>query len=234
MGKYALDGTVFPTEATLSDFDYMQAHQHWTELIKVTMQTAIYEGWKAHHEQMVSDEHLRTSAQAWRRHNWNLHAQFMIRPYIINPTSVIYNQQYKRIHVNLLSEVVEAPSTSRGDPPSQRYPMLSSSSSFRPYDKDHERKSSSSFRNTREARPVLCVRCGHWRHRASACRNNDSTHSNHPIIVSWKVNKLVLKHGHHICLLFNVRGNCSPMSSPHPEHSCSLCGDLHHGAANCS
>ena len=33
VGKYALDDMLFPTEATLSDFDYMQAHQHWTKLI---------------------------------------------------------------------------------------------------------------------------------------------------------------------------------------------------------
>ena len=94
VGRYALDDMHFPAEATLSDFDYMQAHRHWTELIKVMMQTAIYEGWKAHHEQMVGDEHLQTSARAWHRHDRNLHAQFMIQPYIIDPTSVIYNQQY--------------------------------------------------------------------------------------------------------------------------------------------
>ena len=233
-GKYALDDTYFPTEATLSDFDYMQAHRHWTDLIKATMQTAIYEGWKAHHEQMVGDEHLRTSARAWRKHDRNLRAQFMIRPYIIDPTSVIYNQQYERVRVNLLSDAFESTSTSRGEPPNHRYPVPSSSASFRPYDKDRERKSSSSFRNTREAQPVLCIRCGRWGHRASVCRNNDSTRSNHPIIVSWKVDKLVSKHGRHICILFNVRGNCSSTSSSHPEHSCSLCGDLHHGAANCS
>ena len=62
VGRYALDDMHFPAEATLSDFDYMQAHQHWTKLIKVMLQTEIYEGWKAHHEQMVSDEHLQMSA----------------------------------------------------------------------------------------------------------------------------------------------------------------------------
>ena len=234
VGKYTLDDMLFPAEATLSDFDYMQVHRHWTELIKVAMQTAIYKGWKAHHEQMVGDEHLRTSARAWHRHNRNLRVQFMIQPYIIDPASVIYNQQYEWIRINLLSNAVKAPSASHGDTPSQHYPSLPSSSSFHPYDKDRERKSSSSFRNTREARPVLCIRCGHWGHRALACHNNKSTRLNHPIIVSWKVDKLVSKQGRHICLLFNVRGNCSPTSSPHPEHSCSLCGNPHHGAANCS
>ena len=118
----------------------MQAHQHWTELIEATMQNAIYEGWKAHHEQMVGDEHLQMSARAWCRHNRNLHVQFIIQPYIIDPTSVIYNQQYERIRVNLLSNAVEAPSTSHVDPTSQCYPSLLSSYSFCPYDKDREQK----------------------------------------------------------------------------------------------
>jgi len=43
VGKYALDDAHFPSEESLSDAEYMQAHKHWLTLIKISAEPSIYD-----------------------------------------------------------------------------------------------------------------------------------------------------------------------------------------------
>ena len=159
-GKWVLDDTHFPPESALSDPDYMLAHRHWIALVEATTESAIFQGWKAHHDKMVGDDLIRTSASAWRRHDRQLRSQFMIHPFIIDPSSSIYYQQFECIRLDLLSESFLTSALPRTIAPIRRTSSPSHASQHRPYDKDHDRKQSQSFQPSHEAHATLCVRCG--------------------------------------------------------------------------
>ena len=75
-GKFALDDSHFPSEHSLSDNEYMQAHANWILLLKATSDVEIHDGWKVHHDRMTGDPNLNKWALAWCLHNHQLHAQF--------------------------------------------------------------------------------------------------------------------------------------------------------------
>ena len=79
----------------------------------------------------------------------------------------------------------------------------------------------------------LCLRCGNSGHHANVCHSK-SSRADRPIRVTWKIDKLISKSGRALCILFNIKGSCRETSPTHHEHSCSLCGDTHHGAARCT
>ena len=46
-GKYALDQAHFPSEESLTDAEYLQAHKHLLSLMKICSEHDFYGGWKA-------------------------------------------------------------------------------------------------------------------------------------------------------------------------------------------
>ena len=56
---------------------------------------------------------------------------------------------------------------------------------------------------------------------------------NAQLLLNGRTNALSLsRSGKEICLWYNVKGTCTD-SCQHGEHSCSLCGESHHGVAQC-
>ena len=228
-GKYALDDSYFPSEQSLSDANYIQAHKKWVALVKLTADANLYEGWKAHHNIMMGYEDLVTWAPAWCIHDRQLRALFMTQPFFVDPKSITYRQQFKQACVNTIATTSQSSTH-----PDQEW--CASSSHYMPYDCDCSRKephTNDTFQPFSEVCPTLCLCCRNTGHHANMCKS-ESSQADRPIRVSWKVDKLVSKAGCSICITFNVKGSCQISSSAHHKHSCSLCGDPHHGATRCT
>ena len=88
--KYALDEAHFLLEDSLTDTEYLQAHNHWLTLMKVSAEPSIYNGWKVHHDRMCDDLDMLKWSWAWRSHDKQLHASFIDCPFIIDLESMTY------------------------------------------------------------------------------------------------------------------------------------------------
>ena len=123
-----LDESHFPPEDALTDTEYMQAHKHWLALMKISAESSIYNGWKAHHDQMCDDPDLLKWGHAWCLHDKQLCTSFMDHPLIINPDSSMYHHQFECTHLDLWTSM-----------PTQRSPwpwaVCSAYNHFAPYDK---------------------------------------------------------------------------------------------------
>ena len=94
-GKYALDESHFPSEDSLTDAEYLQAHKHWLSLMKISSEPAVYGGWKAHHDRMCNDPDMLKWSRTWQSHDKQLRSTFMDRPFIIDPDSITYCHQFE-------------------------------------------------------------------------------------------------------------------------------------------
>jgi len=97
--KYALDEAHFPLEDSLTDAEYLQAHKHWLNLIKVSAESSIYGGWKAHHYRMCDDPDMLKWSQVWHSHDKQL-CSFMDHPFIIDPDLTTYWHQFEHTCLN--------------------------------------------------------------------------------------------------------------------------------------
>jgi len=202
---------------------------------------------------MTSDREFLDWAPAWRAHDCLLRTRFMLKPFILDPFSAIYQKQFKQCKLNQALLGMRGSAHDYMCSPSQCYDVpkpasdkqrhqassLPTSPRYMPYPKPpHPSANPSatdhSFRDPQET-SLTCVRCGNKGHRASDCSAKRASHPECSIIVVWNQNRLETMDGKHICLLFNVRGACTSVTSDrHGSHSCSLCGDSCHGARDCT
>ena len=240
-----INKSTFPNEDTLTKSDFWQAYKNWLALVEIISGPIILEGWRSHHQKMISDRHFSNWFSAWRAHDRLLRVCFMSKPFIIDTRSPAYREQFERCCTDFsilgdsnppqaiprpVGSFSPRPSSSIRRLPSPPPPSPSPSPRYAPYAKDCL---PSSF-CTSDAQ-TLCVRCGFWGHKASACNATISSHPEWAILVQWHGGQLVNRNAKHICLLYNVHGSCQGISAGfHGEHSCSLCGDAHHGACACT
>jgi len=90
-----MDETAFVAEDKLSDFEFVQAYTNWFTLIDMVSDPVNEQGWHMHHKRMVSDRGLQDWAQSWCAHDQLLHSQFMLKLFIIYPSSATYKKQFK-------------------------------------------------------------------------------------------------------------------------------------------
>ena len=95
VGKKFLDETAFVAEDSLSDFEFGQAYTNWLTLIKSVSDPVIEKGWHMHHKWRVLDSGFQDWAQAWCAHDWLLHSQFMLKPFILDPSSATNEKQFE-------------------------------------------------------------------------------------------------------------------------------------------
>jgi len=147
----------------------------------------------------------------------------MANPFIVNPNHLSYANQLEHCcGTQTQSDSLAAATATRKESTS-----TSKQTHFLPYNK--HTPCPGSFQ------PTLCILCSTNGHKASSCQATTSNVFNQLIIVDWKSNQLISKTGKHIYLMFNVQGSCPSIgASAHDTHSCSLCGDSHHTACNCS
>ena len=221
-------------------FQTMSTCTHMVNGSSSTSDVEIHDGWKAHHDRMTGDPNLGKWAPAWHLHDCQLCAQFANQPFLVDLDSITYLQQFERAHVDFLAEEPVCSNCQlKGEGPSSR--LLTGHNHtlphYLPYDQSNKGPlSSDSFCSPcspHNPQATLCVRCRHYGHRAASCQS-DLNHKDQLIIVTWKNDRLVLKVNKPICLIYNACRSCHDHSMGHANHSCSLCADPHHGAAQCT
>ena len=210
----------------------------------------VEKGWRDHHKRMSTDREFLDWAPTWRSHDRLLCSHFMLKPFILDPSSAIYEKQFERCKLNQASlssrrsssEYMRSASGSSDTlkvPSSNLHPHASSlpnSPRYHPYPKPPTAVAAldGSFRPSSDT-SFPCMHCGHKGHRASECSAKHANRPERPLIVQWSRNRLESLDGKHVCLIFNARGTCSSTPSDrHGDHSCSLCGNSGHGAKDCT
>src|SRR5467141_199934 len=93
-GKYFHDEASFCTEDDLNDFEFGQAYTNWLTLIEMVSDPVVEHGRCTHHKRMTMDQEFLDWAPAWCAHDQLLHTHFMLKPFILDPSSPIYKKQF--------------------------------------------------------------------------------------------------------------------------------------------
>jgi len=99
-GKTFLDDTSFPAKDELNDFKFGQAYTNWLTLIETVSDPVVESGWHTHHKCMTSDREFLDWAPAWHTHDQMLCTHFMLKPFILDPCSTLYEKQFERCKLN--------------------------------------------------------------------------------------------------------------------------------------
>ena len=95
-GISTIDESLFPNEDSLSESDFWQMYKNWLALVEIISGRDILEGWRAHHQKMISDRHFSHWYPAWRAHDRLLRIRFMSKPFVIDTKSPPYKEQFER------------------------------------------------------------------------------------------------------------------------------------------
>ena len=205
VGKQSLDESIFPAENTLSELLFLQAYHNWLSVLDIVAMPEVAVGWYEHHLQMLHDQKILASFEAWRSMDKQLCTQFIEDPFVVDPSCNMYTQLFECARMDVFLAHTER-SFQGGNPHSFRGGYSSrggrndsstsqgSASRYIPYDKDIERhRHDDSFQEPK--RPTLCLRCGTISHRAGVCVTTQSNRTEHPIISEWKQNRLMSRFG---------------------------------------
>ena len=88
-------GVCFPSKDDLNDFKFNQAYMNWLMPIEAVCDPAVEQGWHAHHKCMISDMKFLDWVQAWCTHNHMLRTCFMLKPFILDVSSLAYKKQFE-------------------------------------------------------------------------------------------------------------------------------------------
>ena len=96
-----MDESSFPAEDKLNDFEFGQAYTWcWLTLIETVSDPLVESGWQVHHKHMTSDWEFLDWAPAWHTHDRMLRTHFMLRPFILDPSSTFYEKQFECCKLN--------------------------------------------------------------------------------------------------------------------------------------
>ena len=79
----------------LNDFEFGQAYTNWLTLIETVSDLAVERGWHDHHKRMSADREFLDWAPTWHSHDRLLRSRFMLKPFILDPSSAIYEKQFE-------------------------------------------------------------------------------------------------------------------------------------------
>jgi len=99
-GKTFLDESSFLAEDELNNFKFGQAYTNWLTLIETISDPVVKSSWCMHHKHMTSDWEFLDWAPAWHTHNQMLRTHFMLRPFILDPSSTLYEKQFECCKLN--------------------------------------------------------------------------------------------------------------------------------------
>src|SRR5882724_91786 len=91
--KPFMDKTCFSSEDKLNNFKFTQAYTNCLTLIEVVSDPIVEQGWCMHHN-MISDKEFLDWAQTWYTHDHLLHTHFMLKPFILDVSSLAYEKQF--------------------------------------------------------------------------------------------------------------------------------------------
>ena len=94
IGKNMLDITAFPSEASLTWIDFLQAYTNWILVIKSTCNDTVARGWYTHYDQMIADPDFVKWFLEWFK--WTKHSELNSHPhsqlFLMSTASCIFFQ----------------------------------------------------------------------------------------------------------------------------------------------
>ena len=100
VGKHFLDEASFASKDDPNDFEFGQIYTTWLTLIEVVSDPDMEHGWHPHHKHMILDREFLDWAQAWHTHDCMLHTRFMLKPCVLDVSSLAYEEQFKKCKLN--------------------------------------------------------------------------------------------------------------------------------------
>ncbi|KAJ7613012.1 hypothetical protein FB45DRAFT_729304, partial [Roridomyces roridus] len=224
-----MDVSDFPNEDDLDQATWTTCYNRFLTFVEVASGEKIFRGFAAHFNEMLSDPALATWFQAYRAFDKRVRAQFFTKPYIIDVKDGKYRLALQSAKDTFLlsykfsagpSGTSSSGSRGRGGKSGKE---REGGHGSKPYDRAPNRK-----------RPLLCFRCGRSGHSAVGCEESDPSRHRRAFVISATRDGLFrLSDRRAVCMGFNC-GKCEISGRAHALHICSLCGDAHHGAVECT
>ncbi|KAJ6467531.1 hypothetical protein C8R47DRAFT_1303494, partial [Mycena vitilis] len=213
-----LDVTDFPGEETLDQATWLTSYNTFLSFLETAVGPLTYESFARHYSEILADPELGVWFPAYRTFDQKIRAQFFTTPYIID----IHDAEYR----SALQSAKNTYILSNRSSPSSVAPKGGKDRVERskPYDKDAASRK----------RPTLCFRCGRTGHSAIVCSDATPSREGRQFVIYANRDGLFrIRDNRSICMLFNC-GRCDSTIRNHATHICSLCGDAHHGAIDCT
>lgn len=217
-----LDTDAYPSETGLDSSAWQSTYNTFLAFIQRITGPVVYAGFAKHFDRMIGDPQFERWYPAFREFDRELRSEFFAKAFVINPSDADYRSRLQSAKDDfILSSKQESPTGVPQPPRNTSY----NSSSPHPY-----------IQTTRSSfRAQLCLRCGGADgHKAQACTASQSNRHGRSLIIKAGSSGLFrITDSKAVCYNFNLRG--CPITGPsHALHICTLCGDPHHGASNCT
>ncbi|KAJ7201567.1 hypothetical protein GGX14DRAFT_464263 [Mycena pura] len=185
----------------------------------------ILEGFSRHYDNILADPELKTWFPAYREFDRKIRAQFFTSPYIVDIQDSEYRSALQSAkNIFLLSSASNSSQSKGSSVGPHRDHAKEKQNRSKPYDRD----------DAPRQRTIVCFRCGRMGHSAPSCKEtNPSRHGRDFVIFANKDGLFRILDNRPVCMGFNC-ARCLAGGNNHPVHICSLCGDSHHGAVNCT
>lgn len=222
-----LDTDAYPAETKLDSSTWQSTYNTFLAFIQKVSGPGIHAGFVRHYDRLISDPQFERWFPAFREFDREIRSEFFVRPMVIKPSGADYRAKLQSAKDDFILTRQDSPAAhalprnfQQGNPTSH-----SQQGGSHPY----SQVARSSFR------PQICLRCGSADgHKAQACTAAQSNRHGRSLIIKAGSSGLFrITDNKAVCLNYNLRG-CPITSANHALHLCSLCGDPHHGASNCT
>ncbi|KAJ7840406.1 hypothetical protein B0H14DRAFT_2360709 [Mycena olivaceomarginata] len=222
-----IDVSEFPDEQTLDQATFLTCYNTFLTFLESAAGERIVRSFASHYNSLLADPELRVWFPAVRDFDRKIRAQFFTSPYIIDVQDPEYRsalQSAKNLFL-MSNSSSNGASQSKGASSGGSHHAKEKQERHRPYDREDGGRQ----------RPILCFRCGRMGHSATTCKETHASRHGRDLVIYANRDGLfrILDH-RPVCMRFNC-GICpTTAGNNHALHICSLCGDSHHGAANCT
>ncbi|KAJ7850105.1 hypothetical protein B0H13DRAFT_2401709 [Mycena leptocephala] len=207
-----IDVSDFPGEDSLDQATWFTCYNTFLGFMDVAAGPQTSQSFAQYYNRILSDPDLSLWFLAYRAFDQKIRAQFFTNPYIIDIQSAEYRSALQSARAPFLFPLVRRIS-----------PLVLERS--KPYDRDRAPRK----------RSVLCFRCGRVGHGAAVCEESEpNRHGRQFNIYANREGIFRIRDRRAVCMLFNL-GRCTDSHTRnHRIHICSLCGEPHHGASDCT
>ncbi|KAJ7732302.1 hypothetical protein B0H16DRAFT_1328814 [Mycena metata] len=221
-----LDISDFPDEATLDQATWFTCYNNFLVFLDSAAEGNIVQGFARHLNHILTDPAVAIWFPAYRAFDKQIRSQFFTEPYIVDINDPEYRAAMQSSKNSFLLSTQSSSPSSSGSPGHRGGgPAKEKGEHSKPYDKD----------GASHRKPLLCFRCGRTGHAAGRCpEKQPSKHGREFVIYANRDGLFRISDHRAVCMLFNC-GRCdSPRVANHAIHICTLCGDSHHGATDCT